>query len=377
MKGSIKKDKNTGLFYYVVDIGKEPITGKRRQKKKRGFKSKEEAEVALAKLISNSRQSTAVSQSNMTLNEYMIQWFIERKNKVERTTYNNNKAFFKYYISPALGCIKLSDMSPILLQNFANNLTAKGNLSAGTIHKIFDVLKVVFQRAVIFKLISENYAKYVELPKLRKKEMNVWDLDQVNYFLSEIKEIRKADFYYTAYIIALLTGMRQGEILGLRWKDVSFNKKLIYIRQVLTHDGKELRLGTKTIAGLRTISISDTLCEHLQKTKNDIKELKRIYGKKFQDNDLVICTKKGSPVNSSNLIRAFKKDIQKVGLPIIRFHDTRHTHATMLIEQNINPKLISERLGHARIGITLDIYSHVLPSMQQQVADKLDEMISL
>lgn len=377
MKGSIKLDKNTGLYYFVVDVGKDPISGKRKQKKRRGFQTKSEAEVALAKLLSESNKENSTTYSNILLNDYMEIWFNEKQNFVERTTYSNYKAFFKYYISPSLGTIRLSNLSPIILQDFANNLTTEGKLAIGTIHKIFNILKVALQRAVKFNLIPENYAKYVELPRIRKKEMKVWSLEQVNYFLKEVKEIRQADIYYTAYSIALLTGMRQGEILGLRWKDVDLEKKLIYVKQILTHDGKELRLGTKTVSGMRTISITDSLCKQLLITKLEIQKLKLRYVSKFQDNDLVICTKKGSPVNSSNLIRAFKKDIQKVGLPIIRFHDTRHTHATMLIEQNINPKLIQERLGHARIGITLDIYSHVLPSMQQQVAEQLDQMISI
>lgn len=374
MKGSVKKDKNTGKYYFIVDIGKDPLTGKRKQKKKRGFVSKQEAEISLARIISESNKN-ATFQSHITLNEYMTQWFKERENIVERTTFNNNKAFYKYYISPAIGTVSLSDISPILLQNFANELTVKGNLAVSTIHKVFDVLKVALQRAVKFNLINENCARLVELPRIRKNEMKVWSLEQVNLFLKEIMFIRKADNYFTAYMIALLTGMRQGEILGLRWRDISFEKNLIYVKQVLTHDGKELKLGTKTVSGMRTISITDSLCKQLLITKKDIQLLKKMNGKNFRDNDLVICTKKGSPVNSSNLIRAFKKDILKVGLPLIRFHDMRHTHATMLIEQNINPKLIQERLGHARIGITLDIYSHVLPSMQQQVAERLDQMV--
>jgi integrase len=117
------------------------------------------------------------------------------------------------------------------------------------------------------------------------------------------------------------------------------------------------------------------LINQLRLERKKVIENKLKYGNKFEDNDLVNCTNNGKSVRPTNLSRAFKNDVKKVGLPIIRFHDLRHTHATMLIQQNINPKVISERLGHARIGITLDIYSHVLPSMQQEVATKLDEIV--
>jgi integrase len=125
----------------------------------------------------------------------------------------------------------------------------------------------------------------------------------------------------------------------------------------------------------RSISIPSVLIKQLKRERKQVLEHKLKYGAEFTDHDLVICTRHGKPVQSSNLLRAFKLDCKKVGLQVIRFHDLRHTHATMLIAQNINPKIISERLGHARIGITLDIYSHVLPSMQQEVAEKLDEII--
>ncbi|WP_286231335.1 tyrosine-type recombinase/integrase [Neobacillus mesonae] len=377
MKGSIKKDKKTGKYYFVVDIGKD-ATGKRLQKKKRGFESKQDAELGLAKLLSELNLDEGnLSNSEIALNKYMENWFVERENVIERTTLNNQFAFYRCYISPNLGKNKLSQLSPIMLQSFANDLFKTNKLSAGTIHKIFDVLKVSLNKAVKMKVIKENPCYLVDLPKIRRKEMQVWNLQQVNEFLNSIKETRGYDQFFIAYILAILTGMRQGEILGLRWKDIDFDKKLIFVKQVLTHDGKELKNGTKTMSGTRIISISDNVCNQLKKLKYKISEDKKKLDKKYLDNDLVVCTKKGTPIQPSNLLKTFKKDTNNIGLPIIRFHDLRHTHATMLIEKDINPKIIQERLGHARIGITLDIYSHVLPSMQQQVAEKLDEMVSI
>lgn len=304
-------------------------------------------------------------------------WFLERESIIERTTFKNQLAFYRCYILSDLGKYKLSDLSPIILQNFANELFKSGKLASGTIHKIFDVVKVSLNKAVKMKLIKENPCKFVDLPKIRRKEMQVWNLQQVNKFLNEINNIRSSDQFFTAYLLAITTGMRQGEILGLRWKDIDFEKKLIFVKQILTHDGKELKNGTKTMSGTRTISIPVNVCVHLIKAKEKVERNKRLLGGKYIDNDLVVCTKKGSVIQPSNLLKTFKKDSVDIGLPVIRFHDLRHTHATMLIEQDINPKIIQERLGHSRIGITLDIYSHVLPSMQKQAADKLEEMVRI
>jgi integrase len=205
--------------------------------------------------------------------------------------------------------------------------------------------------------------------------MKVWDINQVRFFLENISNIKRPSKYLSAYLLAILKGMRQGEILGLRFKDIDFQLKQIFITQTLSHDGKELRNGTKTKAGIRTIHIPDVLINHLKNERKKILESKLRYRNEYEDNDLVICTKNGKPVQPTNLLRGFKNDVRKIGLPILRFHDLRHTHATILIQQNINAKMIQERLGHSRIGITLDIYSHVLPSMQQEVARKLDEII--
>lgn len=374
MKGSVKKDKKTGKYFYIVDIGRDSLTGKRKQKRKKGFNSKKEAENALTALL-NELNEGYLTPSKITLDEYMKTWFKEREVVVQKSTQRTNLSFYRHYISPSVGKFRLHELTPIVLQNFANSLINNNNLSVGSIYKIFDILKVAMNRAVKLRVVKENYTSYVELPKKQKKEMNVWDNEQVNFFIKQMKFKRTDDHFFTAYLLALLTGMRQGEILGLRWRDVDFEKNQLYVKQVLTHDGKELRIGTKTASGTRTVSIPDKLVNHLRLTRKKALENKLMFGSKYMDKDLVVCTKKGTPVNPSNLLKTFKKDTEETGLPSIRFHDLRHTHATLLIEKDINPKVIQERLGHSRIGITLDIYSHVLPSMQQQVAQKLDEIL--
>lgn len=201
--------------------------------------------------------------------------------------------------------------------------------------------------------------------------MNVWDEEEVNRFLKVAKE----DPVYIVFYLALTTGMRQGEILGLPWKDINLEKGLLNIKQTLSHDGKTFLSGAKTKSSLRTINLSLSSIKVLITRKLTVSKEKLSLGPIYQDFDLVACTQHGTPLNPVNIRRTFKRMIKMADVPEIRFHDLRHTHATLLLSNGVHVKVISERLGHSNKKVTLDTYSHVLPSMQEEVARKLDEII--
>ncbi|MEW9668648.1 tyrosine-type recombinase/integrase [Ammoniphilus sp. 3BR4] len=373
MKGSIKKNLQTGKWDLVVDIGKDPVSGKRKQKKKRGYSTKKEAEIALVNIRKELLEGTYIDSKNVLLHEYMTEWFEARELKLSKNTHINYLSLYKYHINPYLGSYKLQDLNSILLQKYVNELAKNSKLQANSIKKVLDILKVALKKAKKLSLIRENPLDNVELPRGEKKEMLVWDLNQVNKFINAAQVFR----YYIAYILAIFTGMRKGEILGLRWKDIDFDKNIIYVKQILANNGKEFKVGAKTASGVRAIHIPKHLAYELLSHRKKMLQEKSQSGLEYTENDLVVSTKYGNPVDPASLSVRFKKQIIKLGLPPIRFHDLRHTHTTMLIQQNVNAKVISERLGHSSIQITLNQYSHVLPSMQQEVANKLDELIQL
>ncbi|WP_233522486.1 site-specific integrase [Peribacillus glennii] len=181
---------------------------------------------------------------------------------------------------------------------------------------------------------------------------------------------------YPAFHLAITTGMRRGEILGLRWKDIDLEKGILYVRQTLSRDGKHFLNGAKTDAGVRSIQLANESIVMLKKQKRLIAKEKLSYGPGYTDYDLVICTSKGTPVIPSNLKRTYQRLIKEADIPVIRFHDLRHTHATMLLAQGVHAKVISERLGHSNIKTTLDIYSHILPNMQEDAANQIDALLS-
>ncbi len=205
--------------------------------------------------------------------------------------------------------------------------------------------------------------------------MDVWSLDQVNYFIAESKNIKRLTRIYVACVMALLTGMRQGEIMGLRWRDIDFDRNVIYIKQTLTQ-AAEIKVGAKNASSVRSIHIPEKLVSELKIHRKMILEERLYHGQDYEDNDLVICTRTGKPMIPRNLRKEFYNLTEKLELPKIRFHDLRHTHATMLIQQNVNVKLIADRLGHSDIETTLNTYSHVLPDMQKSVSEKLDKIMN-
>ncbi|MDQ0972399.1 integrase [Neobacillus niacini] len=195
--------------------------------------------------------------------------------------------------------------------------------------------------------------------------MQTWDNEQVKTFL----DVAKSSVYYSIYLTAFYTGMRRGEVLGLRWQDVEFEKSLQEVKKVgLTF--KEPKSGKS-----RSITITPTLVMELKKLYKQQLTDKLLLGQEYQDLDLVFAQKNGKPIQPTEMARNYRKMVEISGLPYIRFHDLRHTHATLLLQQGVHPKVVSERLGHSTIGITMDTYTHVLPNMQKEAALQFEQLI--
>ncbi|PLS16225.1 site-specific integrase [Bacillus sp. M6-12] len=277
------------------------------------------------------------------------------------------ESYINHRIIPALGHTVLSSLTPILLQNYVNELHDEG-LAGSTITKIYNIMKSSLDYAVNMELLPSNPIKTIQLPSVKKKKDNVWEVAEMKTFLNTAKQ----DRFYLAFHLTIMTGMWRGEILGLRWRDVDLEKGVLYVRQTLSKDGKQFLTGAKTNSGIRGITLPEETLSALQSQKVSIAKEKLKCGPVYLDNDLVVCTTKGTPVNPNNLKRTFLRLVKEAGVAAIRFHDLRHSHVTMLLAKGVHAKVISERLGHSNIKTTLDIYSHVLPSMQEEAANQID-----
>jgi integrase len=370
---TVKLNKKTGKWDFCFNAGINPLTGKRKQIRRRGFETKGEAIDAYAVAKSAVLDNSFLDISNMTYGHFMENYFKERKVVLQRSTFETHALFYTNNIKPRLGKMKMQEVSHTHVQTFINELVANG-YSSNTVHLIFRVLYGSFKKAQLMKIVRENPCQGASLPKPDRREINVWTLDQVNYFLQEAPHVLRVTRCLIGFELGLLAGLRQGEILGLRWKDIDFANRTIYVRQTVTQ-AAEIKPGAKNDSSIRSLTIPERLVDELQKHRKIIELEKSRCRTGYRENDLVLPTRDGSPMIPRNFRKEFYNLTEHLDLPKIRFHDTRHTHATILIAQNVNVKLIAERLGHSDIQTTLNTYAHVLPNMQKVVSDKLDAIL--
>jgi len=371
LKGHIRKRGSKWCF--VLDIGRDPETGKRRQKWFSGFATKKEAERAMVEKIAEINRGDYVEPSKMTVREFLNMWLLDEvKPNRKTTTYDLYRSLSKNHIIPEIGNIPLNKLTTIHIHRFSKSLLDKG-VSPTTTKFNIRIIKVALNWAVKMQLIPKNpAANFQTSVKPAGSEMKVWTDQQVNQFL----QAARGSKYYPAYYLAVSTGMRIGEILGLKWSDVDFDQGVISIRRILqrTSEGLKLVDQTKTTKSRRLINISPSTVEVLKKHR--IKQKEEMIKYNYRNADLVFTTRSGKPVEPRTFREYFATIVKKAGLPRIRFHDLRHTHATLLLQQGVHPKIVSERLGHTSISMTLDIYSHVIPSMQKEAAEMFDQIIA-
>ncbi|OAX49906.1 site-specific integrase [Paenibacillus sp. AD87] len=371
MQMKAHKDEKTGTWYFVVSAGKDE-DGKRRQIKRRGFRTEKEALKEMRKILQQVDESTYVKKSNLKYVDFLEnEWLPSKEVTLRPVTYRTYKSNILNHINPYFNNQEMERITTVAIEKFYVHLLKQTGLSERSIQDIQKIIKSSFITAVKRKYIAYNPAVDAGAPKVPHKEMNVWNLDEVTKFLKSAQE----DKLYIAFLLALTTGMRQSEILALRWKDIDFDEGILRVRQTLSHDGKVLIQATKTKSSSRTITLVSRLIHELKKQQRINKKEKIAANFDYEDNDLVICTSSGKPLNPRNLLRSFYRLIFKADVPAIRFHDLRHTVASLMLARNINPKIVKEILGHSDIRVTLDTYSHVLPIVHKQTASQYGEML--
>jgi len=370
MKGHIRKRGSKWAF--VVDIGKDPVTGKRKQKWFSGYRTKREAEKAMAEKIAEITRGDYVEPARIPLRDLMIEWLeLNIKHRTSIKTYDLYRYLTNNFIIPHLGEIPLDKLSPIQIQKFYNKLLdmdkmhGEGKISTTTVRKVHKVLRAALDWGIKMKMLHSNVAKRVDPPKEKRTSVNVWTQEEASAFL----EVSKGHRFYPLFYVALSTGMRIGELLGLKWEDIDWDREVIRVKRTLgkTSAGYILKEQPKTSSGRRSIYITTNTINVLKKHRRTQRE--ELFRLGITSPEFVFLNTKGKFIDLSTVHKEFRKLITKAGVPKIRFHDLRHTHATFLLQEGVHPKIVSERLGHKNVSITLDIYSHVLPSMQKKAAE--------
>ena len=322
-------------------------------------------------LLTQVQAGGGVPPARLRVGEYLAQWIKDyASGSVAPTTLASYTMIIRRHLTPALGHIPLARLTVQAIQGYISYKLSEG-LSSTTLLHHHRLLHEALKHAVRWGLLTRNPAEWADPPRTQRTEMHVWDEEQVRMFLAEAK---RSSAYYPLYLAAVLTGMRQGELLGLRWRDVNFALEAVTVQQTLYRlGGQQLWRPPKTASSRRTIALPPVLLAELRRTQTSQIELKRLLGDQYEVRDLVFCQQNGKPLHAHNITqRDFRRIIERAGLPHIRFHDLRHCHATHLLRTGTNPKVVSERLGHSTPSFTLSVYSHVLPGMQREAARRLE-----
>lgn len=366
---TVHKDENAkkNKWYFVFYTG-EVKNGVRERIKRRGFKTQKEAVAAEAEARTSVNKGDFIEYSKILFEEYLVEW-LKNKRNVSEETRELYGSFFKIYIIPLLGSIPLVKINATHIDNFLTNLKDRG-LAESTIKRVFSVVNASLNAAATKDLILKNPCNKVDKPTVSRRNMVVWEPEYAFDFLEKTKGKSR---YWIAIYLAIMTGMRQGEILGLRWSDIDLDNKTLHIQQTVTRK-RRIKAGAKSDSSIRSVALSSDTIKTLKEQRQFILQERMLLGKDYQDHDLVVCTSFGGPATSRSVAKVWEKFIKTYEVRKITFHDLRHTHVSMLIKQKVHIKIISERLGHASVSITMDLYGHLLPNMQEDAAESIDSL---
>lgn len=350
--------------------------GKRHYVNKTIHGTKKNAEKYLTAKLRDKDLGINIEPASESLDKYLYKWLQSvARSRVREATFDDYKYLLKRYVSPALGAIKLCNIRSIDIQKLYGDMRDERELSARTVRMTHAVLSSALQQAVRWHMLPRNPCEFVDLPRLERKEMQALSPEQASQFL----EAAKADRLGIVLSFALATGMRPEEYLALKWSDLDLHAGTATVRRTLIwrKGGGWYFSEPKTSRSRRTVplplSLVGSLIDHRRKQSES--RLKK--GQDYQNNDLVFAASEGTPILLRNLVRRhFRPVITRAKLSdTLRLYDLRHSCATLLLSAGENPKVVSERLGHASIVLTLDTYSHVLPSMQQAATEKLEKIL--
>jgi integrase len=319
----------------------------------------------------------AVSTNSLTsgddpdVGDYLRQWLAHVAGRVRPKTLVGYRGLIRLYAAPGLGHLRLVELGPLQVQGLYSEMLERG-LSAGTVVNMHLVLTQALGQAERWGLITRNPAASAQPPRPRRPEPAIVDPEIAGRLLAASAGTR----FHLPVAVAISTGMRRGEILALRWSDLDADLTVARVRRTLQTAGGILQfVEPKTRRSRRAVELPAFVRPHLERHRAD-QLTRKAADPSWAEHDLVITRRDGRPMNPDTLSSGWYRFCRKQGLPHVRFHDLRHAHATLMLLQGVHPKVVSERLGHASVGITLDTYSHVLPSMQSEAVRAFDELFN-
>jgi integrase len=356
---------------FVVDVA---LPGsKRKQHKGGGFATKAAAVEAMNRLQAAVVDGTLVERSRRTLGAYLEDWLAARSD-IRANTARDYNVSIRNHISPRIGDVPLQSVDRLRIRGLYRQLAETG-LVEKTVHNVHICLRKALQDAVDDGLLRRNPAERAHAKPKDRPEMQTWSADELATFLAFTAQDRELALYH----VAAATGMRRGELLGLRWRDVDLDGVRLSVRQQYTRQGKSLGFGPpKSAKSIRTIDLDEETVDLLREQRERQLFDRRAWGKAYRaDLDLVFCRPGGAPEDPNVVGRRFGRRIRDLArLPAIGLHGLRHTHATLLLEEGVDVKTVSERLGHDSVQTTLELYGHVTPKMRASAAARFGSLLN-
>jgi len=363
-EGSLSQRKNGHWRTQIYQYGKRIS---------RDFKTKGEAQAWLHKMQDQLIQGFDYEGSKITIAEYLPGFLESCRVTLRARTVDNYQKTIQKHIIPLIGNMKLQELRLSRIENFYAELIQNG-VGVRTVRVVHNILHKALDKAVRYGLILHNPSHGAALPRYHHSEMMVLDSNEVSSFLIAAQE----SSYLALYYLAVTTGMRQGELFGLKWSDLQWNSGSLHIQrqvQYIPRQGWQF-LEPKTLAGRRTIKLGENTLHMLRLHREKQAQRKGVAGTHWQEHDLVFPNSVGNPRNPSNMRIDFNKTLEKAGLKKVRFHDLRHTAASLLLNNGISPIVVSRMLGHSKPSTTMDIYGHLYHEMQEEAARLMDRMVS-
>jgi integrase len=374
-----KDGKDTTRWYVVLDVGIDG-NGRRRQKWHGGFRTRREAEVARAKLVNDVHTGSYVVPGRVTLSDWIREsWLPMTETRVKPSTFDSYRRNMESHVLPQLGRKPLQQLTPPMLNALYAQLaiTRDGRkaLSAKTISYIHTTLHKALEDAVDAGLVARNVADRAKPPRPSRRSttgVQAWGPHELASFLDHVRGTR----LQAIWRLASMTGMRRGEILGLRWSDLDLEAARVSVRHAVVAVAYATIESTPKSHNARVIDLDYETNEQLRAHRLRQQDERSEWGRDYQDHDLVVCKENGEPIHPHTFSQLFERLLRNAGLRRIRLHDLRHTHATLALKAGVPVKVISERLGHESPAFTLKQYAHVIPGMQAEAAARVAELLN-
>jgi integrase len=368
-RGSVRQRGST--WTVVFD---EPRTdGRRRQRSKGGFRTRKEAERYLREQLVSLDVRTYVAPQKLTVANYLVEHWLPALHArgLRPSTLARYESHVRCAIAPALGGLPLQAVMPTHLNKLYTGLRAAGR-APKTIRNVHGVLSKALADAERWGLVGHNAARLADVPAVARPKLRVWSPEQTRVFLAAVA----SDRLFAAWLLAATTGMRRGELLGLRWVDVDLHVGVVRVAQARVRAGNQVVAGEpKTARGRRTIALDPATVAALRQHRKRQAEERLLASPRHADSGLVFTMPDGSPIHPNRFSLWFRTHVRAAGLQPIRLHDMRHSYATAGLAAGVPPKVMSERLGHAAVAFTLDTNTSALPAMDKSAADVVADLI--